>query len=164
MNYYTTSEKILSAIEDIFGKMPNTSRVWFSVDFSQQRKLSTITVQVENYPMYHALFFIYTRSNTFYDVLKYRNKVVFRMGQLSKFTLPIQTTQKFIDKKIQRINPVSFRQINEDDNQVESLKSKIDFQKNQIDMLKNKNRTYRDEISNLKDRIALLNNKLKMKK
>ena len=85
------------------------------------------------------------------------------MGQLSKFTLPIQTTQKFIDKKIPRINPVSFRQINEDDNQVESLKSKIESLKIQIDMLKNKNRSYRDEIKNLRDRIALLNKKYKMK-
>lgn len=156
VNYYTTSEKILSAMEDIFGKMPNTKRVWFSVDFSQQRKLSTITVQVENYPMYHALFFIYTRSNTFYDVLKYRNKVVFRMGQLSKETQPIQLIRRFIDKKIPRINPVSFRQITEDDSQVDNLKSKIEFQKNQIEMLKNKNRSYRDETKNLRKKIQLL--------
>ena len=48
-------------------------------------------------------------------------------------------------KSIPRINLASFRWIDEDEDQVDSLKSKIEFQNNQIDMLKNKNRAYRNE-------------------
>ena len=156
MNFETDNQEIYQAMEDVFGNLPNNSKINFAADYSQNRKLTAVNVQVENAPYVHGLIFIYSRSIALFDVLKYRNRTVYRQGQLGKLTPQINLINKFILKHIPHMNQLSQRKIKEDVAE-DKEDFKIDNLKNQIEQLKNKNRSYRDEIQNLKDRIVLIN-------
>jgi hypothetical protein len=159
MNYYTINANILEALTDIFGSMPNTAKVNFAADYSQNRKLTSVTVQVENAPYYHGLIFIYTRSVSLYDVLKYRNKTIYRQGQLTQMTPQINLINKFILKHIPHMNQLAQRKIKEEMDDAADIKN--DSLKNSLEQCKNQKRSYRDEIGNLKDKIAIINKKQK---
>jgi len=158
MNFETKNVKVYEALTDIFGSLPNTSRVIFAVDYSQNRKLTAVIVQVENAPYYHGLIFFYTRSITLYDVVKYKNKTLYRLGQLSQLVPQIKLINKFILKNIPHMNPLAQRKLREDADAVDT-DFKNDNLKNQLEQCKNKNRSFRDQIANLKGKIKILNDK-----
>jgi type II secretory pathway component GspD/PulD (secretin) len=161
MNYSTTNQDILRAIETIFNtKFPQNSKVNFAVSYSQHRKLSMVIVQVDGANFYHALILVYNKGLSLYDVVKYNKSVVRRYGILSKLTPPVTLIKNYVSKYIPSNNPLTSRKLKEE-NAADNEDLKIDNLKNQIEQLKNKNRSYRDEIQNLKDRIALLNKKHK---
>jgi hypothetical protein len=159
MNYYTQNKEVLKAMEDIFGqKFASSSRVNFSISYSQHRKMSMALVQIEGGGFHHALILVFTMSLTLYDVVKYYKSYVRKYGIMSKYSPPVNVIKKFIFKNIPPYNPLTVRKLRED-NADDKINFKIENLKNQIEQLKNKNRSYRDEISNLKDRIQLLNKK-----
>jgi len=159
MNFVTDNKEVYEALDDIFDSLPNTSKVNFAVDYSQNRKISSVTVQVENAPYVHGLIFIYSRSVNLFDVLKYRNKTVYRQGQLTQLTPQIILINKFILKNIPHMNPMAQRKLKEDV-AVDNIDFKHDSLENSLERCKNKNRSYRDDIQNLKDKIKILNDKL----
>ncbi len=159
MNFETDNQEIYQAMEDVFGNLPNNSKINFAADYSQNRKLTAVNVQVENAPYVHGLIFIYSRSIALFDVLKYRNKTVFRQGQLGKLTPQINLINKFILKHIPHMNQLSQRKIKEELDDAEEIKN--DSLKNSLEQCKNQKRSYRDEIGNLKDKIVILNKKQK---
>lgn len=158
MNFETKNVKVYEALTDIFGSLPNTSKVIFAVDYSQNRKLSAVIVQVENASYYHGLIYFYTRSITLYDVVKYKNKTLFRLGQLSQLVPQIKMINKFILKNIPHTNPLAQRKLRED---AVDIELKNDSLKNSLEQCKNKNRSFRDQIANLKGKIKILNDKNK---
>jgi hypothetical protein len=162
MNYSTDNTEIKKAMEIIFDtKLPQNSKVNFSISYPQQKKQSFVVVQVDGLNFYHALILVYTKSLSLYDVVKYNKSYVRKYGILSKLTPPVTTIKNYVSKYIPSYNPLTNRKLKEgiaadtDDFKIEQLQ-------NQIEHLKNKNRSYRDEIQNLKSRIALLKEKNKI--
>jgi hypothetical protein len=161
MNYSTDNTDIKKAMETIFDtKLPQNSKVNFSISYSQQRKLSMVVVQIDGLNFYHALILIYTKSLNLYDVVRYNKSYVRKYGLMSKLTPPVTIIKNYVSKNIPSYNPLTNRKLKED-MAADTDDFKIEHLKNQIEQLKNKNRSYRDEIQNLKDRISLLNKKQK---
>ncbi len=159
MNYSTDNTEIKKAMEIIFDtKLPQNSKVNFSISYPQQRKQSFVVVQVDGLNFYHALILVYTKSLSLYDVVKYNKSYVRRYGILSKLTPPVTLIKNYVTKFIPSHNPLTNKKLKED-NAADNNDFRIEQMKNQIEQLKNKNRSYRDEIQNLKSRITLLNKK-----
>ncbi|HEX2866976.1 MAG TPA: hypothetical protein VHO03_08025 [Ignavibacteriales bacterium] len=158
MNFFTKNENILAKMEEIFGKSSNSNLVNFSGDYSQGRKLTSVSVQIEGFPLYHSLIFIYNRSVQLYDVLKYKNHTVYRMGQLTQVTPQIEAINNFILKNIPHVNPQNSRKLNEDS---EINDSQIEILKSENKMLKGKIQSLRSQMDSLRDKISMLNNKIK---
>lgn len=158
MNYYTKDKEILRYMEEILGDSPNSSVMNITAEYSQGRKLSSVSIQIEGFPLYHRLILIYCSSIKLYDALKYKNKTVFRLGQLSQITPQIEAINKFVLKNIPHTIPQASRKLNEDkggsDSQIEILKS-------ENKMLKDKIQSLRGQMDSFRDKITMLNKKIK---
>lgn len=145
-------------MEELFGKSPNSKVVNMAVDYSQGRKLTSVSVQIEGYPLFHSLIFIYNRSVQLYDVLKYKSHTVYRMGQLTQISPQIEIINKFILKHIPHINPQNSRKLNEDS---EISDSQIEILRSENKMLKDKIQSLRSQMDSFRDKIEMLNKKIK---
>jgi predicted RNase H-like nuclease (RuvC/YqgF family) len=99
-------------------------------------------------PIVHALTFYYSRSFSLYDVVRYKQRQIKRIGTGTSPINEIHKLNKFIMKNISRSNQTGERRIKEDlinevdcvskDYQIQSLKDRLKIARDTIQSLRNK--------------------------
>lgn len=156
MFYYTTSQRIKKIVSELFNKdIHIEDRVNFSVNYSQNRSLSIITIEVTRTPSMLALMFIYTSSFSLYDVICYNHKQILRLSHDTKTLKLINELNKFIYSNISRNDTTTQRKIKEENLTAEILNSddaryKIQLLRDRNDILKAENKRLRDLVKQLR--------------
>jgi len=157
MNYLTKNPKVNAILEKVFQFKSPSGRVNLAVDYSQNRRLTAVILQLEHTNLIHGLIFYYNRSYKLYDVLMYRNRAYWRVGELKRFALDLDFIDKFIQRNIPRSNQINPRYLKESEN---IWKVKYEVLKTQLDYEKSKAENLRSQIKSLRDQITLLKKKL----
>lgn len=150
MLYYSNDPQIIKIVNEIFDNdFSSNVRVNFSVCYSQQKRMSTIVIEMSPTPIVHSLIFYYSRSFSLYDVVRYKQKQIKRLGTATSPINEIHKLNKYILKHISRSNQTGERRIKEElINEVDCVSK--DYQ---IQSLKNQLRIARDTIKSLRDKI-----------
>jgi hypothetical protein len=149
MLYYSNDPEIIEMVNKIFdNELTSTGRVNFSVCYSQNRTMSTVVIEMAKTPFVHSLTFYYSRSFNLYDVVRYKQKQVRKLGTSTSPNDEIQKLNKFILKKIPRSNQTGEKRIKEEllnevdcvskDYQIQSLKDRLKIANDTILSLQNK--------------------------
>ena len=141
MNYYSTDIDLRQSVASLLKLSPETvKRVNISISYSQNRKKSIVTIEVSPSSTIQALFFVYTRSLTLFDVFSYRSKSVYRISRNARTVQHIDRINRLLLTRVANASLIAPKNITEDDDEQEKLKQK-DLQMQQ---LKDKNRLDRE--------------------
>ena len=110
--------------------------------------MSVVVIEMARTPFVHALMFFYSRSFNLYDVVRYKQKQVKKLGSATSPNDEIQKLNKFILKKIPRSNQTGERRIKEElltevdcvskEYQIQSLRDRLKIANDTILSLQNK--------------------------
>ena len=126
-------------------------RVNFGVSYSQNRKLSVVTVELSPTASIHSLIYIYSRSLTLYDVLAFKNKRYFKVSRGSKESEHVERINKVVMKDIPKRNPINARELDEDDESMMQLKdNQIQHLKDRLRIEQERSRSLRNQLKRLK--------------
>jgi hypothetical protein len=161
MNFFSENNKELRelVLQLLGGRFSNAKRVNFSVSYAQNRKLSTVVIEVSPCSTVHALIFFYTRSLRLLDAINYRNRRYFRITRSGDALKRIDRINKFILSKIPKLSPIALRRIREEDDSDGS----DELMKQQIQHLKDKNRIEQDVSRSLRNQIKGLRSRVRQK-
>ncbi len=158
MNYYSTNPEILRAVVSLLGDgFSNASRASFGVAYSQNRKLSIVTVELSPSTTIHALFFIYTKGMVLYDVIRYSNKASQSINRSASDLKRVERIHELLTRWIPKISQTASLRIAEEQNSDEEKERKeqeIQRLKNRMEVEKSINKGLRDQIKVLRAKKA----------
>jgi hypothetical protein len=154
MNFYSENNNELRelVLKLLGGGLPSVKRINFSVSYSQNRKLSIVTIEAAPRATIQALIFIYSRSLSLYDAIGYRGRRFYRINRSGDSLKRLDKINQFILKKIPRTSPIAIRKIKEG-----SVSDTGDEMKDQqIQHLKDRNRIEKETNRSLRNQMKAL--------
>ncbi len=153
MNYFSTDNDLIKSVAHLLGYgHSRAERVNFGVSYSQNRRLSIVTVELAPTVNLHSLIYIYTRGQALYDVLAVKNKRYYRVNQKGDEAEHVGRINKLVMEDIPKRNPINARELDENDDSMMQLKD------NQIQHLKDRLRIEQERSRSLRNQIKALNN------
>jgi hypothetical protein len=154
MNYYSENNKELKeAVASLLSiSTAAFRRVNFGVSYSQNRKMSMVTIEVYPSSTLQGIILVYTRGLKLYDALTYRSKRFFRISQHRKSLQHLDRITQYLSERIPQFNPVSPRKIDEESDE----KDKLEKKDQQIQQLKDRNRIEKDVSRSLRNQMRVL--------
>lgn len=154
MNYYSEDLELIKSVAKLLGDgFSMAERVNFGVSYSQNRRLSIVTIELMPTASIHSLIYFYSRGLTLYDVVAYKNKRYFKVNRGSKEFGDVEKINQIVLKYIPKRNPINSREIQEDDDSMLQLKDE------QIQHLKDRLRISAETLRSLRNQIKILKNK-----
>ena len=159
MNYYSENNNEVRelVLKLLGGGLSNVKRINFSVSYSQNRKLSVVTIEASPSPTIQGLIFFYSRSLKLYDAIAYRGRQFRRINRSGDSLKRMDRINRFILEKIPRFSPIAIRKIKEastsdsgnelKDQQIQRLKDRLRIQQDTNQGLRNQLKALRDRLS-----------------
>lgn len=150
MNYYTTNHDVLDSVKSIIGSgFSDAKQVNIGVEYSQNRKMSVIVIELSPSTIVNSLVFFYSKGLALYDVISYKSKHFVRVAQSGQSFKHVDRINKFLMNGIAKYNPIAQRKIAEETDSDNEIQSK----ENQIIRLKDLLRIQRDTNASLRNQV-----------
>ncbi len=155
MNFYSeTNNEVRQAVLSLLGEgFENAKRINFSISYSQNRKLSIVTIEISPSALIHGLIFFYTRGLKLYDAIVYRNKRFARLNRSGDSLQRIDRINRFLLDKLPNYSPVALKKIKETASGDDDAKDlQIQRLKDRLEITTATNRSLRNQIKALRAR------------